>query len=312
MDSACRILEQTRSEDGQMKDPHQVIHDTTVRLLKKAATELPQDVKRALKAAHESETDEGAKTQLSAILTNLEIAETGVPMCQDTGIIIYYVKAGAKFPFIGEVRDALTKATRKATAETPLRPNAVNPIVGGNSGDNTGAKIPWINWEIVEGDSLEITAFPKGGGSENVSIIGMLKPGVGLTGVKKLIVDNAMNYMGKACAPNIIGVGIGGGADIAIKIAKQQLLRPLNDQHPEPEVAQIEKELMEAINATGIGPMGLGGKTTVLGVKVGYAMRHPASLPVGVAVQCWAARQSTAIITKDLEVTYTTHPTEGN
>ena len=289
-----------------------MIHDTTFRLLRKAATELPEDVKEAIKAASSSETDESAKTQLSAILTNLEIAETGVPMCQDTGIIIYYVKVGAGFPFMGEIKDALTKATIEATAEVPLRPNAVNPIVGGNSGDNTGVKIPWINWEIVDGDSLEITVFPKGGGSENASIVGMLKPGVGLTGVKKLVVDNAMKYMGQACAPNIIGVGIGGGADIAIKIAKQQLLRPLNDSHPEPEVAEIEREIKEAINATGIGPMGLGGNTTVLAVKVDYAMRHPASLPVGVAVQCWAARRSTALISKNLDVKYITHPKEGN
>ena len=294
-----------------MKDPSQVIHDTTFRLLKMAATKLPSDVEAALRTAHEQETDETALTQLSAILTNLEIADTGVPMCQDTGILIFYIKVGDKFPFIGEIKDAITKGVIKATAEVPLRPNAVNPIVGGNSGDNTGEKIPWFNWEIVSGDSLEVTAFPKGGGSENVSIVGMLKPGVGLTGVKKLVVDNAMSYMGKACSPNIIGIGIGGGADIAIKIAKHQLQRPLNDSHSDPEVAKIEKEIMEAINATGIGPMGLGGKTTVLAVKVDYAMRHPASLPVGVAVQCWAARRSTAVISKDLSVTYLTHPLEA-
>jgi len=294
-----------------MQDPYQVIHDTTYRLLTKAATELPTDVKEALKAAAEREKNETAKTQLSAILTNIEIAETGIPMCQDTGIMIFYVKVGDKFPYIGEIKNALTRATEKATAEVPLRPNAVNPIVGGNSGNNTGVKIPWINWEIVEGSSLEVTAFPKGGGSENVCIVGMLKPGVGLKGVKKLVVDNVMSYMGAACAPNIIGVGIGGGSDIAIKIAKQQLLRPLNDKHPEPEVAKIEQELIEAINTSGIGAMGLGGDTTVLGVKVDYAMRHPASLPVGVAVQCWAARHSTAVISKDLKVTYVTHPLEG-
>ncbi len=293
-----------------MKDPAQVIQDTTVRLLRKAATVLPADVEKALRAAYERETNATAKTQLEAIVKNIGIAREGIPMCQDTGIMIFYVKVGEKFPFMGMIRDALTKAVVQATAEIPLRPNAVNPIVGGNSGDNTGKKIPWINWEIVPGDSLEITAFPKGGGSENVSIVGMLKPGVGLTGVKKLVVDNALSYMGKACAPNIIGVGIGGGADIAIKIAKQQLLRPLDDHHPEPEVAEIEKEIFEAINATGIGPMGLGGDTTVLAVKVDYAMRHPASLPVGVAVQCWAARRSTAIITKDLSVQYVTHPVE--
>ncbi|MBD3405877.1 MAG: fumarate hydratase [Candidatus Lokiarchaeota archaeon] len=293
-----------------MKDPAQVIHDTTYRLLKMAATKLPKDVEDALRAAHEQEENPTAKTQLSAILDNIEIAKDGIPMCQDTGIMIFYVRVGSKFPFIDEIKEAITKGTRKATKEVPLRPNAVNPIVGGNSGDNTGVKIPWFNWEIVEGDSLEITAFPKGGGSENVSIVGMLKPGLGLKGVKKLVVDNALNYMGKACAPNIIGVGIGGGADIAIKIAKQQLQRPLDDEHSEPEVAKIESEIMDAINSAGIGPMGLGGKTTVLAVKVDYAMRHPASLPVGVAVQCWAARRSTAIITKDLDVKYITHPLE--
>jgi fumarate hydratase subunit alpha len=293
-----------------MKDPMQVIQDTSARLLKMAATKLPKDIEEALRAAHKRETDSTAKTQFAAILENIEIADAGIPMCQDTGIIIFYVKVGTKFPFMDEIRVALEKATRDATSNVPLRPNAVNPIVGGNSGDNTGVKIPWINWELVPGDSLEVIAFPKGGGSENVSIVGMLKPGLGLKGVKKLIVDNAMSYMGKACAPNIIGVGIGGGTDIAIKIAKQQLLRPLSDKHPEPEVAKIEAELMDAINSTGVGPMGLGGKTTVLGVKVDYAMRHPASLPVGVAIQCWASRYSKAVITKNLDVTYVTHPLE--
>ncbi|MCF2135704.1 MAG: fumarate hydratase [Candidatus Thorarchaeota archaeon] len=293
-----------------MKDPAQVIQDTTVRLLRKSSTVLPSDVEKALREAYERETNATAKTQFEAILKNIEIARSGIPMCQDTGIMIFYVTAGENFPYLGEIRDALTKAVVKATAEIPLRPNAVNPIVGGNSGNNVGKKIPWINWDIVPGDSLEITAFPKGGGSENASIVGMLKPGVGLTGVKKMVVDNALSYMGKACAPNIIGVGIGGGADIAIKIAKQQLMRPLDDHHPEPEVAEIEREIKEAINAAGIGPMGLGGDTTVLAVKVDYAMRHPASLPVGVAVQCWAARRSTAIISKDLDVQYLTHPLE--
>ncbi len=295
-----------------MKDPFQVIHDTTFRLLKMAATQLPQDVEGALRNAHDNETNETAKTQLAAILTNLEIADGGIPMCQDTGILIFNVVTGAEFPFLGIIKKALEDATRKATAEIPLRPNAVDVMTGRNSGNNLGRKIPWINWEITDGDSLELTAFPKGGGSENVSILGMLKPGVGLTGVKKLVVDNAMSYMGKACSPNIIGIGIGGGADISIKIAKQQLQRALDDSHPEPEVAQIEKQIFEAINTTGIGPMGLGGKTTVLAVKVDYVMRHPASLPVGVAVQCWAARRSTAVITKDLDVTYQTHPLEGN
>jgi len=189
----------------------------------------------------------------------------------------------------------------------PLRPNAVDPFTRKNSGDNTGRFIPYIHWEITDGEGIEITALPKGGGSENVCALGMITPGEGVRGLKKFVIDTVIRAGAKPCPPNILGVGVGGGADIAIKTAKKALLRPLNQPNPNPELARLEKELYEAANSTGIGPMGLGGEFTVLGVNIEYAHRHPASYPVAVAYQCWAARRATARINADGTVEYLTH-----
>jgi len=286
----------------------QKVEDTVVNLLRLAVTRLPKDVKDALKNAYEKEKEETAKTQLKAILDNIMLAEkTEKPMCQDTGVIIFYIKIGDEFKEIGKLPVILKNATIRATKEVPLRPNAVHPITQKNSGDNTGRYIPYINWEVVQGDFLEITAFPKGGGSENMSRLGMLKPGEGVNGMKKFVVDTVLHAGGQPCPPVILGVGIGGGADIAMKLAKKALLRPITKRHEDPEIARLEQELLEAINDSGIGPMGLGGRTTALGVNIEYAYRHPASYPVGVVVQCWAARRATARIYSDGTVEYLTH-----
>ena len=228
-------------------------------------------------------------------------------MCQDTGVIIFYLKAGAQVKGLDKIEEALRNATKRATKEVPLRPNAVNPFTQKNTGDNTGRFIPFIHWEIVPGNDIEITVFPKGGGCENVCALGMLRPGEGVKGLKKFVVDTIIKAGAKPCPPNIIGVAIGGGADIAMKLAKETLLRPLNQSNPDPKLAKLEKELYEAANSTGIGPMGLGGKFTVLGVHVEYAERHPASYPAAVAVQCWAARRASARIHPDGTVEYLTH-----
>ena len=285
-----------------------IIEDVAFNLLKLAVIKLPSDVKEALQRAYQEETSEAGRVNLKAILTNIELAEKmNRPLCQDTGTIIFYVKAGAEAGGLEKVEAALHNATKRATAEVPLRPNAVDPFTGKNSGDNTGRLIPFINWEITDGDSIEITVFPKGGGSENVCSLGMITPGEGVNGLKRFVIDAVMKAGAKPCPPNILGVGMGGGADIAIKIAKKALLRPLNQPNPNPELAQLEKELYEAANSTGIGPMGLGGRFTVLGVNVEYAHRHPASYPVAVAFQCWAARRATARISSDGAVEYLTH-----
>jgi len=238
----------------------------------------------------------------------MELAEkTRTPMCQDTGVIIFYVKAGAQAKGLDKIGDALRSATKRATKEVPLRPNAVDPFTQKNTGDNTGRFVPFIHWEIVAGDSVEITVMPKGGGSENVCALGMISPGKGVNGLKKFVVDAVINAGAKPCPPNILGVAVGGGADIAMKLAKAALLRPLDEPNTNPDLAKLEKELYEAANSTGIGPMGLGGKFTVLGVKVDYAHRHPASYPVAVAFQCWAARRASARISSDGKVEYLSH-----
>ena len=290
-----------------------LIEDTVVKLHKFASTKLPNDVSEALKEMLEQETNPASKAALETIVENFGIAEgTSTPMCQDTGIHIYYVNIGENLPRILGIEEILRRASARATKEVPLRPNAVNPIVGGNSGDNTGKYIPFANYDFIPGaDYLEITVFPKGGGSENMCALAMLKPGQGIDGIKKFVIETIMNAGGQPCPPVIVGVGIGGGADIALKIGKKQLMRPLGQRHPEPEVAQLEEDLLKAINMTGIGSMGLGGEiSTALDVKIDYAHRHPASLPVGIAIQCWAARRATARIYQDGRVEFLTHKEE--
>lgn len=286
-----------------------IIEKVAFNLMKYAATVLPDNAIKAIKTAYENEVTETGKSQLGAIIKNFETgAKLCIPMCQDTGIHIYYVEVGADCPIddLGKIEAALTNASRRATKEVPMRPNAVDPF-GSNSGDNTGRYIPWINWEVVLGDKIKITAFPKGGGSENMSTVKMLKPGVGIKGVMKEVVDWMIQAGGQPCPPTVVGVAIGGGADIAMKLAKKQLMRPIGQPHPQKEVAEIEKKLLEAINTTGIGPMGLGGKITSLAVHMDYAHRHPASLPMAIAVQCWAARQSAAEISADGKIKYLHH-----
>jgi len=284
-----------------------IVENVAFNILKQAVIYLPEDVKQALKKAYAEETSETGKTQLKAILDNIELAEKyQAPVCQDTGTIIFYVKAGAKAKDLDKIEEALTSATRRATKEVPLRPNSVDPFTQKNSGDNTGRYIPFLHWEIVPGDSLELTVMTKGGGSENVCVTGMLVPGEGIKGLKKFVVDAVISAGAKPCPPNILGVAIGGGADITMKLAKKTLLKPLNEPNQDPEIAKLEKEIFEAANMTGIGPMGLGGKTTVLGVHVDYAFRHPASFPAAVAFNCWAARRASARINADGTVEYLT------
>lgn len=277
----------------------QSVEKGVVKLIQKAETELPKDVVDSLKKAYEIE--EGvAKTQIGAILENIELADKSKrPMCQDTGIQTFFVEVGIDFPYISKLRNLIVDSVKKATKEVPLRPNTVDPFTGKNSGDNTGEYIPYVTWDFKEGEDVFITVLPKGGGSENMSKLGMLKPGVGIEGVKDFVVDEMVKAAGNPCPPTVVGVGIGGGADLALKLGKKSLLRPVGNRNEDKNIAKIEEELIERINKSGIGPMGLGGKTTVLDVHIQKAHRHPASLPVGIAVQCWADRRARMIIHKD-------------
>jgi len=284
------------------------VENIAFNLIKQAVIYLPEDVKRALRKAYAEETSETGKTQLKVILENIELAEKyQVPVCQDTGTITFYVKAGSQVKDLDGVEAALVAATRKATREIPLRPNAVDPFTQKNSGDNTGRFVPYLHWEIVQGDSLELTVMLKGGGSENVSASGMLVPSEGVKGLKKFVIDAVIKAGAQPCPPTILGVAVGGGADATMELAKKALLRPLGEANADRMLAKIEQETLEAANMTGIGPMGLGGKTTVLDVHVDYAHRHPASFPVAVAFNCWAARRASARLSADGTVEYLTY-----
>jgi tartrate/fumarate subfamily iron-sulfur-dependent hydro-lyase alpha chain len=271
-----------------------------VEAIRVASTYLPPDVKDALRRAHSVETNPAAKAQLEAILRNVELAEKlKAPICQDTGLITFYVKLGAKFPAIDVVEEALVEATRVATREIPLRPNSVDPVTGKNPGDNTGRYTPVIIWDAVDpkGDYLEVAVVPKGGGSEYVAVFTMIPPGKGLEGVKEVVLDAVVKAGAMPCPPTIIGVGIAGTADMAIHLAKKcAVLRKVGSRHPEPAIAKLEERLLEMINELGIGTMGMGGRTTALDVHVDYAYRHPATYAVAVVFQCWAARRATVTI----------------
>jgi len=283
----------------------QALIEGLVEAIRAAATELPADVTEALTVARTRERGVGA-VQLDAILENVEAARaSSVPMCQDTGIQTFVVRAGADFPLLGRLRTLIEEAVRRATRSVPLRPNTVDPLRGGNPGDNTGRFIPYILWEIESGDGCTIHLLPKGGGSENCSALRMLPPGAGIAGVKRFVVDHVVACGGKPCPPGVIGVGIGGGADLSMKLAKLSLLRPVGMRHEDPVVAALETELLKRINESGVGVMGLGGDTTALDVHIEVAHRHPASLPVGLVYQCWADRRKTVFIdrTGHVEVT---------
>jgi fumarate hydratase subunit alpha len=282
------------------------VQDAVVELLRKTVVRLPADVKAALEKAYGAETDEVPKMQLKAIMDNIALAEEGgTPMCQDTGVTIFYVTLPRNAEV--DVETAIVEGVRRATKDVPLRPNAVHPITRKNPGDNVGDRMPYINCKVGSGECIEITVMTKGAGSENMSQLAMLTPSQGVKGIKEFVLSTVLRAGGNPCPPMVLGVGIGGSADISMKLAKEALLRPLDKRHADPELAKLEEELLAALNLLEIGPMGLGGKTTVLGVNIEYAYCHTASLPVAVNVQCWAARRGTVRIHPDGKLEFPTH-----
>jgi len=284
----------------------ELIKEATVELLRKTVTRMPADIVNELKNAMKRETEEAPRMQLKAILDNLDLAEkTNTPLCQDTGVTIFYVSMPQCLKV--DVEKAIVEGVRKATKEVPLRPNAVHPLTRKNPGDNVGRKMPYVNFKIWDKDYLEITVMTKGAGSENMSQLAMLTPTQGVKGVKEFVLNTVLRAGSNPCPPTVLGVGIGGSSDIAAKLAKEALLRAIDKPNDDPDIAKMEKDMKEALNELGIGVMGLGGKTTVLGVNIEYAFCHTASLPVAVNVQCWAARRGTVQIYPDGKTKYPVH-----
>ena len=287
-----------------MADMEKIVEDTAVELLRIAVTELPVEYVNAMEKSLEDTEGSVGKAQLKNILENVGIARDGSrPMCQDTGIVAFVVKVGDGFPLRSRLKDVLVKATRRATSEVPLRPNAVD-MFKGNTRDNVGLNghVPIFYIDLVEGDGLELVAMPKGGGSTNVAAHRMLKPGLGWKGVKQFVVEALSDAGSLGCPPYFVGVGIGGGEDLCMTLAKEALLKPFRVRSENPKVAAIEEELLENINRLGIGAMGLGEGPTALDIHIELAARHPASLPVGVVISCWALRHARATVSKNGKV----------
>ena len=287
--------------------------DAFVELVRRAATELPGDMEGALSNAKERE-DEGSAAEgaLDAILLNVKMArEHSTPICQDTGTPIFevYYPLGVSTRLMAEqIRQAVAIATDQAY----LRPNAVDSLTGKNSGNNTGEDFPTMHFQEWGEESIHVELLLKGGGCENVSTQyklpdAGLKAGRDLDGVRRVVLDAVQSAQGKGCAPGVLGVAIGGDRGSSYIKSKQMLLRKLDDENPDEQLANLEQQIYDETNALGIGPMGFGGKTTVLGVKVGTQHRLPASYFVSVAYMCWANRRAIMDVSfeeGDIEVTY--------
>lgn len=247
---------------------------------------------QTLTTAKEVETSSLGKTILNQIIENDKIATNEqVPMCQDTGIVVVFVELGYELQLIGNLEEAIHEGIRRGYNKGYLRKSVVkHPLNRVNTKDNTPAI---IHYQLVPGDQLKITIAPKGAGSENVSAISMLKPSDGYDGVKQFVLDTVLKAGGNPCPPIIVGVGIGGNFEKCALLSKQALMRELDDTSSDEIAQQLEKELLEEINQLNIGPMGFGGKTTALAVKVNTYPCHIASLPVAVNIQCHASRHLT-------------------
>lgn len=262
-----------------------------MRLLREAQSQLPPDVAQALERAAKEETSPIALSQLQIILANVRAAAEGVvPMCQDTGVPIFFIRGRYDHRLEGAIRRGIVRATE----EVPLRPNTVDPLSRHNHGDNLGPGMPMVHFEPADIDHMEISVLPKGAGSENWSALRMLNPADGGEGIRRFVIDCVMKAGSRPCPPTIVGIGIGGTADLAMVLAKKALLRPLGSRNGDQALAEMESTLLRQLNSLGIGPMGLGGDTTALGVLAEKASCHTASLPVAVSLNCWAARKAFA------------------
>ncbi|EMG36139.1 fumarase, class I alpha subunit [Desulfocurvibacter africanus PCS] len=269
--------------------PAQQIIDTVADMCIKANRYLPADVKRAFDACAAAEDLPAAKEVFRQLKENYELAEeTGLPLCQDTGLAVFFVDVGDDVRVTGmNLREAINEGVRKGYKDGFLRKSSCDPMTRKNVGDNTPAI---VHFDMVPGDKLKISFMAKGGGSENMSRVTMLAPAQGWEGIKKFVIQRLAEAGPNPCPPTILGIGVGGTFDYAPILAKKALMRSLDALHPDPKIAAMEQELLTAVNKLGIGPMGLGGKTTCLGVKIEMRPCHLASLPLAVNVQCHSSR----------------------
>lgn len=260
-----------------------------------ACYNINEEILDSLKAFKAKEESKLGKIVIDKIIENDLLArKEKMPMCQDTGVTVVFLEIGNNVHFDGDIYQAVNEGVGRAYIDGYLRKSVVrHPFNRINTQDNTPAV---IHTKIVLGDNVKITVAPKGGGSENVSLVKMLIPADGIAGVKKLVLETIFNAGGKPCPPIIVGLGIGGNFEKSALIAKEALLRDLDDESSDPIAAKLEKELLEEINRLGVGPMGFGGRTTALAVKINVHPCHIASLPVAINIQCHAARHKSIVL----------------
>ncbi|NYB74811.1 fumarate hydratase [Sedimentibacter hydroxybenzoicus DSM 7310] len=281
-----------------MREIHvELISKTVERLCIESNYYLPQDVKKALQDALEKEESPLAKEIIEDIIKNQEIARTNnVPICQDTGLAVIFLELGQEVRLTGgDLNEAIDEGVRRGYKNGYLRKSAVDDpfMVRKNTGDNTPAI---IHTKIVPGDKVKLILAPKGGGSENMSALAMLKPSDGVKGIKQFVLDTVDKAGSNPCPPIIVGIGVGGTIEKTTLIAKQALLRTVGEHNSNPDIAKLEEELLEEINKLGIGPQGFGGRTTALAVHIETFPAHIASMPVTINIQCHVARHQEAII----------------
>ena len=269
------------------------ISSVVAELCIRANKELPEDIVRAMKAARAAEPWPVAGATLGVLCRNIDAAgEMDLPVCQDTGMACVFARLGQDVHIDGDFNAAVNEGVRRGYEQGYLRKSIVaDPLRRVNTGDNTPAA---ISLELVPGDRLELTVLPKGFGSENMSRLAMLRPADGVEGVERFVLETVRLAGPNPCPPMVLGVGIGGSFDGVALLAKQALLRPLNEPNPDGYYAALEKKLLAAVNELGIGPQGFGGKTTALGLAIETAPTHVAGLPVAVNVSCHATRRASA------------------
>lgn len=272
------------------------ITEVVERLCIEANTHLPDDVKCAIENCQALEDGTIAKGVLEKIVENYHIADReNVPICQDTGMACVFLEIGQDVHFVdGDLRQAVDEGVRRGYDKGYLRKSVVaDPVRRGNTGDNTPAM---LYTEIVPGEHVKITVGPKGFGSENMSAIRMFKPSAGLQGIKDFILETVENAGPNPCPPMVVGVGIGGTFDKAALLAKKAIMRPLDVPNPDPFYAQLEKEMLEKVNALGIGPQGFGGRTTAIGLNIETMPTHIAGMPCAININCHVTRHKTEVL----------------
>ncbi len=273
----------------------ELVKQTVKELAIEACENIGEDILTKLRKALKEEQSPLGREVLQQIIINDEIAQKErVPMCQDTGIVVVFVELGSQIVFEGDIYEAINEGVAEAYVEGNLRKSVVaHPLVRKNTGTNAPAV---THIKIVPGTDVKITVAPKGGGSENMSLVKMLIPADGVEGIKKLVLKTIFESGGKPCPPIVVGIGLGGTFEKAALLAKEALMRDLGDKSDDPVIAKLEEELLEEINKLGVGPMGFGGTTTALGVKINTYPCHIASLPVAINIQCHAARHKSRVI----------------